>query len=141
MRPTKSKRKGSGNMKYLVTILALGAISITGCSEATNADDTSTSSTDTTTEKAEVGIGAVEDAFAANIQKRGDKIAEEQSEGPGLDVYVYVKEVNCKRVSEGRATCYVHNDIVVGGTSRPDTTVWNVTYDLEDGHPLAYHSR
>lgn len=133
-------------MKKYIGIAVIAAIFIPGCSSGgsttvvTQADPeptTSSSTTSTTTtEPTEVSIGVVEDAFRVNQQKKADDIADTEK-----GAAIYVKDVDCSRVSEGRATCYVTSRIEVGSYSRASHGAWNVTYDLEDGHPRSYHPR
>ena len=50
-------------------------------------------------------------------------------------------KVDCTRTSEGKATCYVTMTYYVGSLEEQGHAAWDLRYDTEDGHPLAFEPR
>ena len=137
--------------RIAIAILAIiVAATFAACGETTATSQEPSSSEEITTTDAiedgteavadsapvEVDISTVENAFAVSIGHRAEKI---EADEPNSNIVV--KDVDCQRTAEGKAICYVHSTISIGGYAEPYDAAWNVTYDLEDGHPLAYKSR
>ena len=112
-------------MKKAIAVLALvAAFIVVGC----GGGDTSSTTTSTTPE---LTAEQVEGYFAADRSKRAARV------GNATGGIVSVVDESCTIQEPGTATCIEKLNYQIGGYTKDETLVWNVTYS-EDGEILTY---
>lgn len=111
-------------MKKAIAVLALvAAFLVVGCGGGDSSTTTSTTP--------ELTAEQVEGYFAADRSQRANRV------GDANGAVISVVDESCTIVEPGQATCIEKLNYQVGGYSKDETLVWNVTYS-EDGEILSY---